>query len=195
MSDVDRQLRETGARLRAEQAPPRVDLAAATASPATGSKGRSAILVGVVLVLAAGLVALIANRADNHGHSRVSVAPTTEPTAQQEPGVMTGFLEQCVGRRRPGSPPLPYATGTVFALRGAIRVQPIPGGDQEILPTERVGRQHVDRNTPYRFVLPAGSYVIAFSYPWGPDLEPMAGIDVTVLPGETVHMNLPNVCK
>ncbi|MGO9876775.1 MAG: hypothetical protein ACLPVY_23615 [Acidimicrobiia bacterium] len=291
MVDIDRALRETGARLRAEQRSPRVDLAAATSAGGRRPKGRTAILVGVVVVLVAGLVALVGDRAQTPTHARVYVVPTTEPTgtshapvaqgalvdlvgnapnieidhigkyswtspvvlatppiefsagyhvngdaqisdfkarpvtvprgftvrvsfnvlgftvlgvrghptlkltmsAQQRPGVVTGFIQPCVGVQQHGSPRPPYAAGNVFALRGVIHLQPVHSGEKEILPTARVGRQHVDQNTPYRFVLPAGRYVIAFNYTRS--LEPINGVNIKVLPGATIHENVGGNCK
>jgi hypothetical protein len=124
---------------------------------------------------------------------RFSGRPTVKLSleAQQQSGVVTGFINPCVGIR-PRGMQFPYAEGTVIALRGVTRLEPIPGGHKEILPTARVGRQHVDNDTPYRFELPPGRYVMAWNY--GRDLVPKVGMNVTIQPGKTVRLNL-GACK
>lgn len=104
---------------------------------------------------------------------------------------MTGFIEPCVGV---SSHRMPYAAGTVVALRGVERLRPIRAGEEQVvLPTAVAARQHVNQNQRFRFVLAPGPYVLVATY-----AESGAGrtfLDLRVTSGATVQQNLRDICK
>jgi len=110
-------------------------------------------------------------------------------------GVVTGFIEPCVGVPLIGhrQHPPPYAAGTVTARRGVEGVRPVPGGDVPSIPTDVVARQQVGKNQPFRFVLTPGTYVLAATFD-GSGI-PQTFLQTTLPPGVTLHRNLPNVCR
>ncbi len=108
-------------------------------------------------------------------------------------GSVTGYLDACSGL---GLAALqsPYAAGTVTALSGHIRwVSVAPGQWRESIPTIVMARAVVTPELPFRFVLPAGAYVLRGSYGPGSDVFP--SVSVVVRAGRTIQLNVPNQCK
>lgn len=62
-----------------------------------------------------------------------------------------------------------------------------------VFPPAVAARETVDENSTYRFVLPAGGYVLSARYEGGPGT---AGpfTDVNVRAGTTRHVDIPDTC-
>jgi hypothetical protein len=108
-------------------------------------------------------------------------------------GVVTGYIEPCIGSVGFGSPAPPYAAGTVTALRGKTQLRKVADGYKEVLPTSVARRTHVKTNEAFRLKLKPGDYVLVGAYD-----EPGAGttiLSLTVRDGDTLRRNLPDSCK
>jgi hypothetical protein len=108
-------------------------------------------------------------------------------------GVVTGYIEPCIGTVASGSTVPPYAAGTVTALRGKAGLRKVADGYQEVLPTAVARRTRVKTNEEFRLKLAPGDYVLVAAYD-----EPGAGttvLSVTVRNGGTLRRNLPDTCK
>lgn len=122
-------------------------------------------------------------------HPSPAVASTTSVPVGD--GVVVGKIQACNGIARGG--PQGFVVGTVVALRGVTKVVPESAGvSRNVLPTVRSGSQSVGKNKRYRFVLPAGVYVLAAHYATGGNVEPW--IPVTVRAGVVTHQDIPNEC-
>lgn len=111
-------------------------------------------------------------------------APLTAHT-----GGVTGYIDPCEGINTG----LPYAAGTVTALRGQATWE--PAGDRTYrlqLPATVAARQHVGQNRKFYFHLAPGRYVIVARYDRG---NAMTFLDVSIVAGRVLHRDLPNVCK
>jgi hypothetical protein len=111
-------------------------------------------------------------------------APLTAHT-----GGITGYIDPCEGTNAG----LPYAAGTVTALRGRETWKPDgPGTWRLQLPATVAARQHVAENHHYYFHLAPGQYVLVARYDRG---NAMSFLDVSVAAGRVLHRDLPNLCK
>jgi hypothetical protein len=130
---------------------------------------------------------------------RLSVVrdPATSGTMQPpDSGIVTGFIEPCVGIPLPGSPAKPYAAGDVTALRGTEHLRSVDeGAEKAVYPTDVVDREHVGQNEAYRFVLSPGDYVLTVSYDGGGPSRLPVGRQIAVQAGVTVQVNLGGECK
>jgi hypothetical protein len=106
-------------------------------------------------------------------------------------GLVVGQIQACNGIARGGR--RGFVAGTVIALRGLTTVVPESAGvTRTVLPTVRSGSQTVSKNKRYRFVLPAGAYVLAAHYARGGNVEPW--VPVTIRSGVVTHQDIPNEC-
>ncbi len=111
-------------------------------------------------------------------------APLTAHT-----GGITGYIDPCEGT----NVGLPYAAGTVTALRGRETWKPDgPGTWRLQLPATVAARQHVAENHQYYFDLAPGQYVLVARYDRG---NAMSFLDVSIAAGRVLHRDLPNLCK
>lgn len=111
-------------------------------------------------------------------------APLTEHT-----GGVTGYIDPCEGL--PAR--LPYAAGTVTALRGRTTWKPDgPGTWRLQLPVSVAARQHVTENHQFTFDLAPGQYVLVGRYDRG---NAMTFLDVSITAGQVLHRDLPNLCS
>jgi hypothetical protein len=88
---------------------------------------------------------------------------------------------------------LPYAAGTVTALRGRETWKPDgPGTSRLQLPATVAARQHVGENQRFSFDLAPGQYVLVARYQNG---NAMSFLDVSIAAGRVLHRDLPNLCS
>jgi hypothetical protein len=104
-------------------------------------------------------------------------------------GEVTGYIDPCeaigVG--------LPYAAGTVTALRGTQTWRPDGDGTYRLqLPAAVAASEHVGQNQMFSFRLAPGRYVIVGRYGTG---DGMTFLDVSVVVGQVLRQNLPDICK
>ena len=153
------------------------------------STRRMAVGFVVIAIVSVATLAIVTSGSRSRTRGDVNDAPSS--TTRAASSVVTGFIEPCVGI---ALRPLPYAAGTVTALRGVERLRPIgPGEQQVVLPTDVVARQHVDQNEPYRFELSPGRYVLVATYDDGGNVQPFAAVNVRA--GVQVHTNLSPGCR
>jgi hypothetical protein len=148
------------------------------------------MVVGLVVLAIVSVATLTIVTSGSGSRTRGDVNDGPSSSTHTESGVVTGFIEPCVGLalHRPS-----YAAGTVTALRGVEHRRPIGQGEEQlVLPTDVVARQHVAQNQRYQFELSPGRYVLAATYDVG---NMRSFIDVNVRAGERMHINLPNLCK
>ena len=106
-------------------------------------------------------------------------------------GGVTGYIDPCEGILIGTG--LPYAAGTVTALRGRETWK--PGGDGTYrlqLPPTVAARQHIAQNRKFYFDLAPGRYVLVARYDRG---NAMTFLDVSIVAGRVLHRDLPNLCK
>jgi hypothetical protein len=104
-------------------------------------------------------------------------------------GEVTGYIDPCeaigVG--------MPYAAGTVTALRGTQTWKPAGDGSYRLqLPAAVAASEHVGQNQMFSFRLAPGRYVVVGHYGSGGG---MTFLDVTVVLGRVLRQNLPDDCK
>jgi hypothetical protein len=144
----------------------------------------------------AGLAALIVAAAIGGGLAGAGAwsGSGTQPPSRPAPltvhtGGITGYIDPCEGI----NVGLPYAAGTVTALRGRETWKPDgPGTWRLQLPATVVARQRVAENHQYYFDLGPGQYVLAARYDRG---NAMSFLDVSIAAGRVLHRDLPNQCK
>lgn len=111
-------------------------------------------------------------------------APLTAHT-----GEVTGYIDPCEGV----NVGLPYAAGTVTALRGTETWKPDgPGTWRLQFPADVAARQHIGENQEFNFDLAPGRYVLVARYDRG---NAMSFLDVSIAAGRILHRDLPNLCK
>ena len=123
----------------------------------------------------------------------ISTAIAVGCSGSAKSGLVTGYIEPCIGTVASGSTVPPYAAGTVTALRGKTHLRKVADGYQEVLPTAVARRTHVKTNEAFRLKLAPGDYVLVGAYD-----EPGAGtttLSVTLRDGDTLRRNLPDSCK
>jgi hypothetical protein len=115
---------------------------------------------------------------------------------------VTGYIDPCEGMgigMRYAARTLPYAAGTVTALRGSQTWKLVRGESNAtyqtyrlVLPAAVAARQHVSQNRRFSFELPPGDYVLVGRYDDG---SGTTYLDVTIAAGRVLHRDLPNLCK
>jgi hypothetical protein len=119
--------------------------------------------------------------------ARGSSSRPTPPTAHT--GGVTGYIDPCEGINAG----LPYAAGTVIALRGQETWKPTGGGTYRLqLPAIVAARQHVGENQKFYLDLAPGQYVLVARYDRD---NAMTFLDVPITAGRVLHRNLPDLCK
>jgi len=104
-------------------------------------------------------------------------------------GMVAGYIDPCEGVITG----LPYAAGTVTALRGRETWKPDGQGTYRLqLPVSVAARQHVGQNQRFQFDLTPGRYVLVARYDRG---NAMSFLDVSITAGRLLHEDLPNQCK
>ena len=109
--------------------------------------------------------------------------PGVASPAATEQGVITGGVVPCAGIVQPTGPH--YAAATVVVLRGPVNAD-------GSLPASVVAQQTVGVNASYRFVLDPGQYVLVAHFPPPANILPRIG--VTLTPGESLEVDIPNEC-
>jgi len=105
-------------------------------------------------------------------------------------GGVTGYIDPCEGLPIQG---LPYAAGTVTALRGRETWKPDgPGTSRLQLPATVAARQHVGETQRFTFDLAPGQNVLVARYQNG---NAMSFLDVSIAAGRVLHRDLPNLCS
>jgi hypothetical protein len=146
-----------------------------------------------------GLAALIVATAIGGGLAGAGAWSGSGPAAPSGPsrpapltahtGGVTGYIDPCEGV----NVGLPYAAGTVTALRGRETWKPDgPGTWRLQLPATVAARQHVAEDHQYSFDLAPGQYVLVARYERG---NAMTFLDVSIAAGRVLHRDLPNLCK
>jgi hypothetical protein len=103
-------------------------------------------------------------------------------------GGVTGYIDPCEAI----STGLPYAAGTVTALRGQETWEPAGDGTYRLqLPATVAARQHVGQNQKFYFDLAPGRYVLVARYDRG---IAMTFLDVSIVAGRVLHRDLPDLC-
>jgi hypothetical protein len=142
------------------------------------------IVVAAVAGCFAAMVALSGSNPAPPGH----LSPPAPLTARA--GEVTGYIDPCEGLPIQG---LPYAAGTVTALRGQQTWKPDgPGTSRLQLPATVAARQHVGANQAFSFDLAPGQYVLVARYQTG---NAMSFLAVSVAAGQVLHRDLPNLCR
>jgi hypothetical protein len=149
------------------------------------------------------LFALCAAACGSAGHNQSAATTTSRPptptTSGRHPGyaqytytpvagVVTGYIEPCVGIARK---PAPFAAGTVTAFRN--------GSGRTLDPQAPklghvVARQHVTQNHSFQFVLAPGDYALRATYD-EPGIPTTPVVSLTARPGTTLHVNVGTPCK
>lgn len=123
--------------------------------------------------------------------------PSRPATLTAHTGGVTGYIDPCQGIGIDIG--LPYAAGTVTALRGRETWKLVRSESNRtyqtyrmVLPTAVAARQHVGENQKFSFDLPPGRYVLVGRYDRG-NFETF--LDVTIAAGTVLHRDLPDLCK
>ena len=123
--------------------------------------------------------------------SQGSSVPPTASVRTPSDAVVTGGIAPCEGIPVPGGPK--WAAGTVTVLRGHVTWRSIaPGEWQAVFPTDVAATSTVGVDQTYRFVLPAGYYVLRASYPPPGNAQPYT--EISVRGGSAVSAGIPNMC-
>ena len=144
-------------------------------------------------------MALIVAAAAGGGFAGAGALSGSRPAVRSSPGQpapltartggVTGYIDPCEGI----DIGLPYAAGTVMALRGReIWKQDGHGTDQLQFPATVAARQHVGENHQFHFDLAPGEYVLLARYDRG---NGMSFLDVSIAAGRVLHRDLPDLCK
>ncbi len=108
-------------------------------------------------------------------------------------GAVTGYIDPCEGL----PVRLPFAAGTVTALRGS-QTWKLAGDNGTYqtyrlqLPATVAARQRVGQNQKFYLDLPPGRYVLVGRDSRG---DVTTYLDVTISAGRVLHRDLPNLCK
>ncbi len=121
-----------------------------------------------------------------------AVASHHSRTHASTKGTVEGYLDTCAAIGWPNMPK--YASGTVTVYGTGVHNSPA-SDPSSIMPPKKdaIAEQQVTPERPYRFVLPAGSYILVGTY-GAPGSKGGSIITVMVHPGSTEHLDLPNVC-
>lgn len=116
------------------------------------------------------------------------VATVTSPGAAT--ATIEGGVRPCAGIPAPNEPH--YAAAMVTLLKGKTSLEPRGGGVvQTVFPTPVVATVSVGTNQGYRFIVPAGDYVVLAHFAAG-NAQPW--VEVTVRAGESAQKDVPNMC-
>jgi hypothetical protein len=116
-------------------------------------------------------------------------SPSQPASLTARAGGVTGYIDPCEGI----DTGLPYAAGTVTALRGRETWKPDGHGTRRLqFPAIVAARQQVGENHKFHFDLAPGQYVLLARYDRG---NGMSFLDVSIAAGRVLHQNLPNLCK
>jgi hypothetical protein len=135
-------------------------------------------------------------------------SPTRLPGASSPPsralpwvagtGTVTGYIQPCSGLGFPArtstGAPLFSAAAVVEALLGHEYLKPAGDGTYRVvLPTVVAARERVSQNQQFRLDdLAPGQYLILAQYAGG---NVSTSLEVSVVPGQVAHIDLPNTCK
>lgn len=154
----------------------------------------------------AALVAIVAAVAIGGGFAAAGVLSGSGPAARDglgrstplaaHTGRVTGYIDPCEGI----DIGLPYAAGTVTALRGRQTWKLVASESNRtyqtyrlVLPAAVAAREHVSQNQTFSFDLAPGRYVLVGRYDDGGGGATYA--DVTIAAGTVLHRDLPDLCK
>jgi hypothetical protein len=151
------------------------------------------VVIAAAVVAAAG--ALIAHSGSSTSHATRAHPHVVALAART--GVVTGHLEACsglpIGLFANDAPPV--TPGTVTVLRGKESWKPAgPGESRPVLPATVVAREYIrnNYNQTFRFVLPAGKYILVGRYTHSNFSIPGP---ITVTAGKVLRQDVPNVCS
>ena len=144
-------------------------------------------------------MALIVAAAAGGGFAGTGALSGSRPAAGSSPGQsapltartggVTGYIDPCEGI----DIGLPYAAGTVTALRGQETWKPDGHGTDRLqFPATVAARQHVGANHKFHFDLAPGQYVLLARYDRG---NGTSFLDVSIAAGRVLHRDLPDLCK
>ena len=107
-------------------------------------------------------------------------------------GTVVGGILPCVGL---STSPLHFVSGTVVALQGSVNEQTVgtDGESTNVMPRTEVAIQTVGDNRQYRFALPPGRYVLHVVRSRLASELPF--VSVTSKARQTIHANMPDLCK
>jgi hypothetical protein len=180
------------AALRAETPAEARELTAEARAHVRRRRQKTALAVALIVAAAAGggfawAGALSGGKPADQGSpspSRSQPAPLTAHT-----GGVTGYIDPCEGV----GTGLPYAAGTVMALRGRETWKPDGHGTDRLqFPAAVAARQHVGESHKFDFDLAPGQYVLVARYDHG---NGMTFLDVSVAAGRVLDRDLPDLCK
>jgi hypothetical protein len=182
------------AALRAETPAEARELTAEARAHVRRRRQKTALAVALIVAAAAGggfawAGALSGGKPADQGSpspspSRSQPAPLTAHT-----GGVTGYIDPCEGV----GTGLPYAAGTVMALRGRETWKPDGHGTDRLqFPAAVAARQHVGESHKFDFDLAPGQYVLVARYDRG---NGMTFLDVSVAAGRVLDRDLPDLCK
>jgi hypothetical protein len=119
--------------------------------------------------------------------------------AEAETGAVTGYIQPCSGTVfpadvRPAGERLFSAAALVEALPGQVHLETAADGTYRVvLPAEIAARERVAPNEAFRLDnLAPGWYVILAQYT---GLAVSTHVEVSVVPGQVVTVDLPDICK
>ena len=123
--------------------------------------------------------------------SMLSAACAPVPRSENE--LVVGGVDPCNGIAIAPQGPQ-YAAATVTVLQGRVAWKPAgPGASTMVLPKMVSARQSVSTNELYRFSLAPGDYVLEAQFPPPANVTPVT--TVTIKPGATAIVDIPNECK
>jgi hypothetical protein len=122
------------------------------------------------------------------GTPRTTPSGSLPPTGQ---AVVTGGIIPCAGVAIQGGPR--YSAGLVDVLRGEVAWKPMADGNsQAVFPEAVVAEQRVTTNGSYRFLLPAGRYVLQAHFAPPANIVPFR--EIAVETATTMRADIPNMC-
>jgi hypothetical protein len=142
-----------------------------------------------VIIISAALGGGFAGAGALHGSRPAARGGPSRPASlTAHTGGVTGYIDPCEAL----TAGLPYAAGTVTALRGQETWEPAGDGTYRLqLPATVAARQHVGQNRKFYFDLAPGRYVIVARYDRD---NAMTFLDVSIVAGRVLHQDLPDVC-
>jgi hypothetical protein len=180
------------AALRAETPAEARELTAEARAHVRRRRQKTALAVALIVAAAAGggfawAGALSGGKPADQGSPSPSPSQPAPLTAHT--GGVTGYIDPCEGV----GTGLPYAAGTVMALRGRETWKPDGHGTDRLqFPAAVAARQHVGESHKFDFDLAPGQYVLVARYDHG---NGMTFLDVSVAAGRVLDRDLPDLCK
>jgi hypothetical protein len=180
------------AALRAETPAEARELTAEARAHVRRRRQKTALAVALIVAAAAGggfawAGALSGGKPADQGSPSPSPSQPAPLTAHT--GGVTGYIDPCEGV----GTGLPYAAGTVMALRGRETWKPDGHGTDRLqFPAAVAARQHVGESHKFDFDLAPGQYVLVARYDRG---NGMTFLDVSVAAGRVLDRDLPDLCK